>query len=215
MPVEQKKLFIFDLDGTLVDAYPAIIRSFNFTMKKMGYPVVSRDEIIRAVGWGDTDLIRPFVRRQDLARALRVYRKHHAESLRKNIRLMPHAKSLLLCLKSQGIKTAIATNRPSRFTRIILRRLKIDVLFDKVLCADKLDFAKPHPLILNTLLKMFHLARVHAVYVGDMALDVETGRRAGIDTIAVATGSSRLQELKKAKPARLFKDLKQLMGYCG
>ena len=46
-----KKLFIFDLDGTLVNAYPAIISSFNFTMSKLGYRPKKEAVIKRAVGW--------------------------------------------------------------------------------------------------------------------------------------------------------------------
>jgi len=59
------KLIIFDLDGTLVDAYPAIISSFNYTMQKLNYPVQDVLTIRRAVGWGDENLLRPFIKEKD------------------------------------------------------------------------------------------------------------------------------------------------------
>jgi phosphoglycolate phosphatase-like HAD superfamily hydrolase len=46
------RLVIFDLDGTPIDAYRAIEKSFNFTMEKLGYPPVDKRIIRRAVGWG-------------------------------------------------------------------------------------------------------------------------------------------------------------------
>ena len=80
------KLVAFDLDGTLVNAYPAIVKSFNFTMRKMGRPGQSDLTIRRAVGWGDTNLIRPFVSRDDLDEAMATYRNHHKTSLTKYTR---------------------------------------------------------------------------------------------------------------------------------
>ena len=47
------KLIIFDLDGTLVNAYAAVASSINFTLKRMGFPVRDSYTIRRAVGWGD------------------------------------------------------------------------------------------------------------------------------------------------------------------
>lgn len=209
-----KQLFIFDLDGTLVDAYAAIIASFNFTMRRMGYPSRTSRVIRRAVGWGDASLLAPFVGAKDLSRALKIYRQHHAGSLLNKVRFLPYARQLLVCLKNKGFKIAIASNRPTRFTRIILEALKVRGAFDRVLCADRLAFGKPNPLILNKLIKSFKVRKDRVLYVGDMALDVQTGRRAHVATAAVATGSSSLRELKKAGPTYLFKDLRTLKAAC-
>ena len=205
-----KKAFIFDVDGTLVDAYPAIVESFNYTMRRIGYPVEKAEKIKKAVGWGDIKLLEPFVERGDLDPAIRVYRAHHLKSLKRLSRLKPYAKSLLLYLRLKGISLSIASNRPTRFTRVILKKLNIISFFDHILCADKIKRGKPDPLILNLLAKKIGLNKKYICYVGDMALDVKTGKSARIDTVAVATGSSSIPELKKAGPVFLFKDLKAL-----
>ena len=209
-----KKLFIFDLDGTLVNAYAAIISSFNFTMRSLSAPVQSELTIKKAVGWGDQKLLEPFVSPKDLKKALGVYRRHHLQTLKTKTHWLPAAKELLCCLKRKGKRLAIASNRPARFTRIILKSLGASKFFDKVLCADQLKFGKPNPLILHRLIKAFGVLKQDVLYVGDMTIDVETGKRAGVATAAVATGSSTFLELKKAGPEYLFKDLSVLKSEC-
>jgi len=147
-----KKLFIFDLDGTLVDAYAAIISSLNFTMRALGAATQDEKTIKKAVGRGDQKLLESFVRPADIKKALAIYRRHHLYSLKTQIRWLPAAKELLRCLKKKGKRLAIASNRPVRFTKIILKSLGASKFFDKVLCADQLKFGKPHPLILHKLI---------------------------------------------------------------
>lgn len=198
------KLVIFDLDGTLVNAYPAIYRSFNYVMWELGYPIKDDLTIRKAVGWGDENLLRPFVEAKDLKRAALLYRRHHEQSLIKGSRLLPKVRLLLRRLKSKGYKLAVASNRPTKFSLILIRHLKLEEYFDYVLCADKLKKGKPHPEILNRIIQKFSFRPKETLYVGDMVIDAQAGRRAKIKTIVVTTGSSMVKELKREKPYRLM-----------
>ncbi|MBN1913502.1 MAG: HAD-IA family hydrolase, partial [Candidatus Omnitrophica bacterium] len=146
---QRLKLVIFDLDGTLLDAYPAITKSFNYVMRRLKYPLQSPSIIRRAVGRGDEGLLKPFLKPQDLKKAVSLYRAHHAQALLRGSRLYPKAKQLLSYLKNKGYKLAVASNRPTKFSRILIRYLKLDKYFDYVLCADRIRNKKPHPQILN------------------------------------------------------------------
>lgn len=201
------KLVIFDLDGTLIDAYPAIIKSFNYTLKKLGYPSRNSRTIRKAVGWGDENLLRPFVQKKDLPLALSIYRRHHKTSLLKGSRLFPQVKKILAYLKNRGYYLAVASNRPTKFSRILIRHLDIAGYFDYFLCADKLKRGKPHPEILNKIRQKFSFRPQEAVYVGDMVIDAQAGERAGIKTIIVTTGSSTEKEIKKEKPYRVIRGI--------
>ncbi len=209
--IKRVKLVIFDLDGTLIDAYQAIISSFNYTMQRLGYPLQDALVIRRAVGWGDENLLRPFVRKKDLARALSVYRRHHKLALIKKSRLFPKVKEVLAYLKAKGHILAVASNRPSRFSRILIRHLRLNNYFDYVLCADKLKHIKPHPEIINKIMQKFSLTPPEAIYVGDMAIDARAGRRAKVKTIIVLTGSSTESEVKKEAPSRIIGKISQLL----
>ena len=50
--MSQKFTVLFDLDGTLVDTAPDLIRAHNHVMKKFGYPTKSTEEIRNLVGQG-------------------------------------------------------------------------------------------------------------------------------------------------------------------
>jgi phosphoglycolate phosphatase len=203
MKLDNIKLIIFDLDGTLINAYPAIYRSFNHTMRIVGVQVQKESVIRRAVGWGDKNLIKPFVRKKDLEDALYLYRSHHADSLIKYSKLFPQVGAMLGRLKRSGYKLAVASNRPTRFSVILLRHLDIKKYFDFVLCGDKLKHIKPHPEVLQRIMRRLKKTPQQTLFVGDMYIDCQAGRRAKVKTIMVTTGSSSKKELEEEKPWRI------------
>ncbi|MDD5044504.1 MAG: HAD family hydrolase [Candidatus Omnitrophica bacterium] len=204
------KLVIFDLDGTLVDAYTAIHQSLNFTLKKLGYSKVGLDTCRRAVGWGDKTLVAKFVRPPDAADALALYRRHHKHSLLKHARVLPQVAEILSRLRAKKIKLAIASNRPLKFTNILLRHLDLKKYFAVVSCAKNRNEFKPNPLLLERIIRLLKVKKAEALYVGDMAVDVYAGKNAGIRTIAVKGGSSRLAEIRKAVPDKIISGISRL-----
>ena len=206
------RLIIFDLDGTLVDAYPAICTSVNHVLHTLGFNRRSSLEIKRAVGFGDRHLMVGFVGEQLADRAMRLYRPHHARTLATlgRVKFLPGAKQLLVTLKRQGYTLAVASNRPTRFTTLILKTLGARKFFDVVLCGDRVPKPKPFPDMLLMILKQLRASKMEALYVGDMTIDVRAGQRVGIKTVAVSTGSSSVAELKTLKPYRIISKIAEL-----
>jgi len=208
--MENKKLVIFDLDGTLVDAYAAIAESLNYVFRSLGLKERSAGIVRRLVGWGDINLLKPYVSPRKLKYAIDLYRRHHRISLLKYSRLYPYARVILRSLKKKGYKLAVASNRPSKFSRILLKHLEIGVFFDYVLCADQAGRGKPHPDMLNQIVKRFKLKKSEALYIGDMPIDAQAGWRAGIDTVIVTSGSGRKAEIREERPFKIFSGIKYL-----
>jgi len=204
------KLIIFDLDGTLVDAYAAIESSFNHVMRRLGLKPKRASLIRRAVGWGDALLLEPYVGERNLRRALSIYRSHHEHSLLKRARLYPAVRPLLRKLKACGYKLAVASNRPTKFSLILLKHLRIMEFFDYVLCADKLKHGKPHPEILNKIIRKVGVKKPQVLYAGDMVIDAQSGRRARVKTVIVTTGSSRLAEITRERPFEIISRISRL-----
>ncbi len=209
--LERKKLFIFDLDGTLIDAYKAIANSLNYTLKRLGYKRVSFYRIKRSVGRGDRAFIETFFLEKDVEKALGIYRQHHEKSLLKYSELKPYASFVLDYLKRKKKIIALASNRPERFSRLVLKRLGIERFFDIILCADQISSHKPSPEILYKIMERFKIKPPAAVFIGDMDIDLETARRAKVDAIFIKGGSSTLREVKAYKDKMVIGCLKDIL----
>ena len=206
------KLIVFDLDGTLVDAYQAVAASLNHALTSFGYPALDDLTIKRSVGWGDKNLVSKFVSGQDIDRVLSVYRLHHRSALKSGTKFLPGAKQLLGQLKNEGYQLGIASNRPSRFTHIILKHLGVQSDFAAVVCADQVAAPKPAADCLEKILKTCGVHPGDALYVGDMTIDIETGKNAGVRTVGVITGSSTEEEIKQLKPAWIIHHISELQN---
>jgi phosphoglycolate phosphatase len=202
--MKKPKLIIFDLDGTLVDAYKAIAASVNFSLLSLGYPAKKFQAIKRSVGWGETRLFFPEVEKKYLAGIIHIYRRHHKGALLKYSRILPGTLRVLKYLRKNEYKLAIASNRPTKYCLIILKHLGLLKYFDYVLCADKLKYKKPHPQILRRIIRHFKVIPARTVYIGDMAIDAQAGKRAKIRTIIVPTGSSSKKEIAREKPWKVI-----------
>jgi phosphoglycolate phosphatase-like HAD superfamily hydrolase len=105
---------------------------------------------------------------------------------------------------------AIASNRPTRFCRLILKTLELERYFDFVICGDGVRRAKPHPDMVKAILKKARVRPSEAVYVGDMSVDIQAGRRAGVMTVGIPTGSCTRSEILAEKPDLMIDQLRDL-----
>jgi len=211
--MENKKLAIFDLDGTLMDAYKAIQETVNYCLKKLGYPPVSIEKIKRAVGRGDIDLASKLVSQKDTEALISLYRENHIRFLDGNIRKMDGAEELLRYLKDEGLYIAVATNRAGFSVGPILERLNIDRYFDIIYTRDDVEKPKPDPEMILKAMDFFRIKREKVFFVGDMDIDYFTGKNAGVDTYIVTTGSSPKEELERYNDIKMFADLISLKEY--
>ena len=209
------KLIIFDLDGTLVDAFDAVTASLNHAFSEMNLPLIDPQIIKESVGWGETKLVKRFVEEDQVQPVLSIYRQHHRHSLKTGTKFLPGAKQVLDQLKENDYHLAIASNRPSRFTHIILKHLEIRDHFGHVLCADQVDNAKPAPDLIHTLMDRFETKPHETVYVGDMIIDVEAGKAAEVTTVGVTTGAADADDLSAGDPHHIISEITHLFNLLG
>jgi 2-phosphoglycolate phosphatase len=205
---------LFDFDGTLADSYPAITASVNHVRGLHGLPPLGEPEVRRHVGRGPDHLLRATVGSNDAA-DVAAYKAHHPSVLRAGTRLMPGASEALETLAGRGLRLAVCSNKPVAFTRELLHILGVADRFALALGPEDVARPKPAPDMLLAALPRLGVTADQALYVGDMTVDVQTARAAGVPVWVVPTGSDDIDALTRAKPDRLLRDLRELAGLLG
>jgi phosphoglycolate phosphatase len=200
---------LFDFDGTLIDSYRAIAASVNHIRATHGLPPLPVDEVRSHVGRGPEHLLRLTVPAGDVAANVAAYKAHHPSVLRSGTQLLPGAAELLAALHGRGLLLAVCSNKPVAFTRELLDILALARYFHAVLGPEDVPHPKPAPDMLRVGLARLHVEPQQALYIGDMTVDVETARAAGVPVWVVATGSDTAEALARAAPDRLLTGLAQ------
>jgi HAD superfamily hydrolase (TIGR01509 family) len=142
--------------------------------------------------------------------AAAAYRAHHPSVLRSGTRLLPGAADALRTLHARGLKLGVCSNKPVTFTRELLAYLGVTAYLDVVLGPEDVARPKPAPDMLLAALPRLGVAADEALYVGDMTVDVETARAAGVRVWVVPTGSDTPDAIARACPDRTLHDLSEL-----
>ncbi len=201
---------VFDFDGTLADSYAAIAASVNAVRAGYGLPPLPEAEVRGHVGRGPGYLLNHTVPGADPAEAEARYRAHHPSVMRDGTRLLPGAAEAVAAVKRLGLLAAVCSNKPGPFTRELLEHLGLAPHFDAVLGPEDVARPKPAPDMLLAALGRLGVRAGEALYVGDMTVDVETARAAGVAVWVVTTGSDDRAALEAARPDRLLDDLRAL-----
>lgn len=194
------KIIIFDLDGTLIDSYHAIQESLNYVLEHYGLAKVDLPTVKKMVGRGLENLMQQAVGDQRKEQAIALFRKSYDETVMRGTFLLPEVAETIRALHEKGIKMAVASNKPSIYSRTILENFELNPFFEACYGPDVVKQPKPHPAMLEGLMKELSADKKETLYVGDMVIDVETARNAGVSVALIATGGNSSDELRSMNP---------------
>jgi HAD superfamily hydrolase (TIGR01509 family) len=121
-------------------------------------------------------------------------------SLSKEIRPFPATLPLLLELKGRGLKVAVVTQTKREPLREQIGRFGLKGLIDVTVGAEDADELKPSPKPVQEALRKLGVAPSEAVFTGDMAEDVLSGKRAGVTVVSIIRkGSYHSEEMVRAR----------------
>ena len=175
--------FIWDLDGTLLDSYEAILSGIKETFAQFSIPY-------------DKEKVREFILKfsvQDLLEQVAEERKLDAEVLNQvraqslaeknaQVVLMPGAREVLAWADEAGIQQFVYTHKGDN-AFAILRDLGLESYFTEILTSQSGFERKPSPEAANYLLEKYQLDPNNTYYIGDRTLDVEFAQNSGLQSI--------------------------------
>ena len=122
--------------------------------------------------------------------------------------LYPYVQKVLEHFKDK--KKIIITNRNYEFAVLALKATNISDYFDDIIGGDDIGCVKPSACPLDRAMHRLDINKEKTIIVGDMDIDILTGKSAGITTCAVTYGIGRKEDILKAKPDFIIDDIAKL-----
>lgn len=200
----------FDLDGTLVDAFTTIYRSYVHTLPRFGHPEPTMEQVRRAVGGGLEKAMGHFVPEHLIAEACKEHVAYSETILLEDARLYPGVRELVCGLHARGVKTAVLTNKIGDHARALMNHFDLVAHLDLILGARDFAFRKPAREFTEEALRRLGSTADGACIVGDSPFDVQTGQNAGFPSLCVTTGTHDGEQLRAAGATAVHPDLVSL-----
>ena len=201
----EKKLLIFDVDGTLWDSEKDVFLSFNHTLKNLDGFEITKEEFQKLAGMPLGKMfeeVLPENKKRLSAEYEKAYKKYYIdeEHFADATVLFPGVKELMDKFKNEGYYMAVASSKPKRILDKMIKVFNLEG-FNYVLGTEESDFRhKPDPQIVNYIMDKLNVTKDESVIIGDSKSDILTGKNAGIDTIAVTYGYDKKENLVNAQP---------------
>lgn len=208
------RYLFFDLDGTLTDSAPGILRSAAHALSAFGIQVDDLQQLRPFLGPPLEDSFKDFYHFSDeqAARAVEIYRqRYNTTGLHENTPY-PGVYDCLATLKARGYRLVIATSKPERLARRILHDFRLDGYFDFVGGRDDNDILHTKADVIRHILSTLNIADPGSVVmIGDRKHDILGAAETGIDAIGVLFGYGDREELTSAGAVRLAENYDQLL----
>jgi phosphoglycolate phosphatase len=198
------RLFLFDLDGTLIDSKNDIAASVNLSLERLALPKLPEARVSEFIGDGIQKLIQRALREatgtdasEDQAcKGVGLFLEEYENHLLDSTQLYPGVKEGLDRL--YWAEFAIVTNKPEKLSRKVLEALGLGHRFRTILGGDSIPLRKPDPAPLREAMRRCGATAPETVMVGDSPGDIKAGRAAGVITCGIAGGFRGREALEAA-----------------
>jgi phosphoglycolate phosphatase-like HAD superfamily hydrolase len=193
--------YIFDVEGTLIDCAPQVLRCWHETLASFGVPM-PMDSLQRLSGMDGDEMLATLVPSLDEGarkKILTAQGERYRAVYLPQVRAFPGVRAVFTAIKSQGDRIALATDCQSDELKRYRSLMNVDDLIDAIACGDEVSKGKPDPGLIQ--LALHHLGGISAVsatMTGDTPCDAEAARRAGATAWGTLTGGHSRSSLIEA-----------------
>ena len=198
---------LLDLDGTIVDAFTTIHRSYVHILPQFGRPAPGIAEVRRAVGGGLEDAMRHFLPEPLVAAAVQAHLAHTESILLEDVKLMPGAMELVRAQHAAGVTLAVFTNKRGDHSRKVCAHLGLTPFLRGVFGAKDTAWLKPQPEFAAHVLAQVGGRPETTLLIGDSPFDVQAAHNGGFACWCVTTGTHDAGQLQAAGADAVFADL--------
>lgn len=213
-----KRLAIFDLDGTLLNTVADLANATNYALAQCHYPTHPTEAYYRFVGNGINKLFTRALpeteRTEENIQRIRnlfvpYYNIHNADDSRP----YPGIEELLCTLQGHKIHIAVASNKYQLATEKLVQHFFPTIQFAIVLGQREGIPIKPDPSIVNEILQHTGISCKDSLYIGDSGVDMQTAGNANVDSIGVTWGFRTREELRENGAIHIVDSPKEILSY--
>ena len=208
----QKKLLIFDLDGTLINTLEDLNKATNVGLEKYGYPLRSLEQTRNDIGNGVRKLIERSIpggsSNPDYEGVFSTFRSYYVNHYFDYSKPYKNTKETLSFLKNKGYKLAVVSNKFDEGAKKMVNTF-FEGIFDVIQGSIESLQYKPAPDLVNKVLNELNISKEDALYIGDTEVDYQTAVNSGLDVVMVSYGyRSKVQLKEKIKnPLTIISDI--------
>ena len=201
------KYIFFDLDGTLVDSMWVWSEVDIRYLGEMGLSVPAdlQEEI---EGMGFTEVAEYFKKRfqisQDIEQIKETWNILAMDAYQNQVKLKPGIRSFLTYLKSQNIRTAVASSNSRELIEAVLKSHRIDRYFDCIVTSCEVQRGKPAPDVYLEAAGRLGVKPENCLVFEDIVAGIQSGKAAGMTTCAVEDAYSLAQREEKRRRADYY-----------
>jgi phosphoglycolate phosphatase len=185
----------FDLDGTLVDTAPDLVRSTNVVMNRAGLPRIALKDVRHMVGQGARALIIKAVTKagvtftdQDIDQYVALFLEEYQSGIFEQSMVFPGVEDALDSLIEQGAILSVCTNKPPLLAKPVLEAFDLHRRFKVIVANNQAGVNKPDGKHLTYTIEAAGGTCDRALMVGDSLTDVQAARNANIPVALVSFG---------------------------
>ncbi len=178
---------VFDLDGTLVDSMPMVLRAFAHALAPFREPLTGEQLFLRLGAPPERtfrELLEDDAQVPEAMQRLADYSNTHWHLITPFEGVYPFFERL----RTAGRELALWTGRDRSSSEVILREQRLAPALREIVCGDDLETHKPHPEGLVEIMRRLAVLPAQTLYVGDADVDVLAGSEIGVRTILIRHG---------------------------
>ena len=196
----QKYTILFDLDGTLVDTAPDLMKAHNHVMKKYGYESKSTEEIRNLVGKGASALIgrslwgsakEEFGKIEDKKvkeEMVNEFINFYGNNILNESTLINGVEDFLKWCNKKKISLAVCTNKQEHLAVDLLKKIGIYNYFEYVAGSNTFNYCKPDPRHITSIIEILNGDIKKSLMIGDSETDANAAKSASIPMVLLENG---------------------------
>jgi len=196
----QKFSILFDLDGTLVDTAPDLMRAHNHVMKKYGFPTKSTKDIRNLMGQGAGAMIgrsiwgqakKEFGKINDQkikTEMVKEFINYYGNNIINESTLINGVEEFLKWCQGKNISMAVCTNKQEHLAIDLLKKIGIYDYFEYLAGSNTFDYCKPDPRHITSIIEILGGDIKKSLMIGDSETDANAARAASVPVILLENG---------------------------